>query len=177
MDLVLKKVTNWWQAKIDGKLDSPVFKTKAELLDHYMVHHIVEEVDTSTTELAISSDDDIFTKILKVAIKSGCYLFTSKPSNIEVLQPFVYKLFYGKNVKIVSVNDLLTVQAGLLGFLIGKDWIHTDWYKINEPLGFMSWVLDMEYSASRAILLFVKLYEIEERVSFINSVYTWPLKF
>ena len=176
MDLVLKKVTNWWQAKIDGKLESPVFKTKAELLDHYMVHHIVEE-DQPAADLSIDPDDDTFTKILKVAIKSDCYLFSSKPSNVEVLQPFVYKLFYGKNVKIVSVNDLLTVQAGLISFLIGKDWIYTDWYKINEPLGFMSWVLDMEYSASRAILLFVKLYEIEERVSFINSVYTWPLTF
>lgn len=176
MDLVLKKVQGWWQAKIDGKLDSPVFKTKAELLDHYMVHHIVEE-ETANADLSIDPDDDTFTKILKVVIKSGCYLFSSNPSNVEVLQPFVYKLYYWKNVKIVSVNDLLTVQAGLLGFLIGKDWIETDWYKINEPLGFMSWVLDMEYSASRAILLFVKLYEIEERVSFINSVYTWPLKF
>ena len=126
MDLVLKKVTNWWQAKIDGKLDSPVFKTKAELLDHYTVHHIVEDQQPQT-ELAINIEDDDFTKILKVAIKNGCHLFGAKPLNVEFVEPLVYKIFFSKGSELISVNDLLVPEAWFLEWLIGKGWLQIDW--------------------------------------------------
>ena len=176
MDLVLKKVTNWWQAKIDGKLDSPVFKTKTELLDHYMVHHIVEE-ESANADLSIDPDDETFTKILKVAIKNNCYLFGGLPINVEVVEPFIYKLYFKKKSRLVSVNDLLTVQAGLIEFLIEKDWLNTMSYAVNDSLDFARWIIDMASPYSWSLLLFVKLYETEDRLSIIHRSYTWPLKF
>lgn len=176
MYLVLKKVVNWWQAKIDGNLNSQVFKTKAELLDHYMVHHIVEDTQP-IAELSIDPEDETFTKILKVAVKNGCHLFGAKPLNIEVVEPFIYKIFYTKGSELVSVNDLLIPEAGFLEWLIGKSWLETDWYKISEALSFMRWLIYMASPYGWIILLFVKLYETQDRVSFINTLYCWPLKF
>ena len=174
MDLVLKKVDGWWQAVLEGQKLSKVFKTKAELVDHY-TNHIV--ITTEEEGITIDPEDDIFTKILKVAIKSGYDIYWSKPQGIKVIGEYLYEITFTKHIRILSMNDLLTGDGWIIQFLLEKDWLLSGSYTVSDKLGTFGAIADRKLYATRAIILFVRLYCDDERVDFLQEVYCWPLKF